>query len=193
MIFSELDKMIRARDYMQSLSKGINPIDKSLLPDIDEESKKRLGACFEYLAIVLSKLIESGGQTAEVPDRYPFAITEGQKLKIPVSEDPINITSLVSNINSAVSNPGMRKLRANSVTGWLVENKFLQPEKRGDKTFRIITDTSHMIGISSITCYGKDGKPYAMNIYNKDAQKYIIDNLEAIIEFEKTRGLNRQS
>lgn len=58
---TELEKIERARMYMDKLANGIDPIDDSAIPDGDVIHNVRLSRCFFFVSDVLRQVIENGG------------------------------------------------------------------------------------------------------------------------------------
>ena len=58
---TELETMERARQYMEQLANGINPLDGSMIPDGEVVNQVRLSRCFFYVESVLRQVIENGG------------------------------------------------------------------------------------------------------------------------------------
>ena len=58
---TELEKIERAKLYMDKLANGINPIDDTMAPDEDIINNVRLSRCFFYVSDVLRQVIENGG------------------------------------------------------------------------------------------------------------------------------------
>lgn len=58
---TELEKIERAKVYMDKLANGINPVDDSVVPEEDVVNNVRLSRCFFFVADVLEQVIENGG------------------------------------------------------------------------------------------------------------------------------------
>lgn len=57
----EMDKLKRARMYMEKLAEGIDPITDTELPSDSVLNNVRLSRCFAYVARVLGRLVDTGG------------------------------------------------------------------------------------------------------------------------------------
>ena len=62
---TELEKIERAKMYMDKLANGINPIDDSVVPDEDIVNNVRLSRCFFFVSDVLRQIIEHSGIESE--------------------------------------------------------------------------------------------------------------------------------
>ena len=63
---TELEKIERAKMYMDKLANGINPIDDTMAPDDDLINNVRLSRCFFFVSDVLRQVIENGGTKTAV-------------------------------------------------------------------------------------------------------------------------------
>ena len=74
---TELEKIERAKMYMDKLANGINPIDDTMAPDDDLINNVRLSRCFFFVSDVLRQVIENGGTKTAVnkkPKKLPLEI-----------------------------------------------------------------------------------------------------------------------
>ena len=64
---TELEKMQRAKMYIDKMANGINPIDDTAAPENDVINNVRISRCFFYVSDILRQVIENGG-TAKAID-----------------------------------------------------------------------------------------------------------------------------
>ena len=77
----------------------------------------------------------------------------------------------------------MKKLTYKQIADWLMETGFLKLVVKDDgKTVRRPTDQGIDIGISTKERQSLRG-PYTVVVYNRSAQQFILDNLDAVIAF----------
>ena len=89
---------------------------------------------------------------------------------------------MVERISTAADNPQMRKLSTTVITNWLLEKGFLQKQTGMDgKSRRVPTQEGFRIGLSVQTRQGQYGE-YQAVYYNEEAQQFVLDNLEAMLE-----------
>ena len=63
----------------------------------------------------------------------------------------------------------------------LVQKGFLTETVSDDgKSFKVLTNTSASVGISSIKKESAYGRIYDVNVYNRDGQKYILEHINEI-------------
>lgn len=178
-MITELDKLKRAKEYMQKLAEGIDPITDTELPDDTVLNNVRLSRCFSYVAEVIAKVIDNGGKG--MGWQRPFFITPEEIKRVKLSDQPIPISVIVQAVNDAVGDLGRRKLIHTTVTKWLVDKGYLRVVQENDKkTHKELTEKSGEIGISSEVRTGLSGT-YTAILYDKMAQKYLLDNLRSMV------------
>ena len=93
----ELQKLLRAREYLQQLSQGIDPISRQTLPEGNGLAGQRLRNCFAYVAGVLGQVIENGGQVGRQTreKKAPFSISAQQLSQVELSDTPVSLSVVV--------------------------------------------------------------------------------------------------
>lgn len=178
---TELETMQRAKMYMDKLAQGIDPITNQEIYDDSVLNNVRLARCFFYVSDVLGQVIDNGGVIGGKPKLDPFVINMDQIAKVQISQEPVRVTQLVDRISEAVANPGMRKLKTTVITDWLMEKGFLEKQTDPDgKNRHVPTQNGLRIGLSSQTRQGQHGE-YQAVFYNADAQRFVLDNLDAML------------
>ena len=184
---TELETMQRAKMYLDKLARGIDPITGRAIPEDSALNNARLARCFCYVSGVLEQVIANGGTVGSSERTVPFSITPEQLARVQLSTEPIRVSQLIDRITAAVSNPRMKKLSATVVTNWLLEKGFLEKQEGADgKTNRVPTRSGLQLGLFSLTRQGQNGEYHAV-FYNTDAQRFILDNLSAILEEKSDR------
>lgn len=179
---TELEIMRRAKMYMDKLAQGIDPISGAEMPDDSVLNHVRLARCFFYVSDVLQQVIDNGGRIGSKQKKTEFILTPEQIAKMNLSETPLRITEFVDEIYKAAEDPEMKKLSTTVITNWLLEKGFLTKESRPDgKSRRIPTEAGKSIGLSAVTRQGQNGE-YLAVYYSVDAQRFILDNLDAILQ-----------
>ncbi len=68
---TELEKIERAKTYIDKLANGINPVDDTMAPDADIINNVRLSRCFFFVSDVLRQVIENGGIGSAAAEKKP--------------------------------------------------------------------------------------------------------------------------
>lgn len=185
---TELEKIERAKMYMDKLANGIDPISDKEAPENDVINNVRLSRCFFYVSDILCQVIDNGGVIAQKksskPAKTPFSITLEKRLDFDYSDIPILISDITRRINALSEDENMTQMKHGSITGWLIDIGMLELSQSisGQRT-KIPTSAGNEIGIYSETRMGMNG-PYTVVLYNKSAQQFVVDNLDAITERE---------
>ena len=177
---TELEKIKRARMYIEKLANGIDPITDNELPDNTILNNVRLSRCFFYVADILQQVVENGGVGHVV--KKQFDMNEQQKRLIPLSDTPIPVSVLCDNISSVVDLAVYRRLSHNKITEWLVAKGFLQETATEKGKRKALTDKSSLLGITQEERISPQyGTQYTVNLYSKEAQQFIIDHINEIL------------
>ncbi|MDO4474905.1 MAG: hypothetical protein Q4B75_09685 [Eubacteriales bacterium] len=189
---TELETLERARMYMEKLANGINPIDGSVIPDEDIVNNVRLSRCFFYVSDVLRQVIENGGVTPQKKiKKEPFSLTVEQREAFDFSAVPIPISEISKRINMLSTNENMSTLSYAAIRDWLMSLGMLEHALDGNgKNVVHPTPQGESIGIALEARNGANG-PYYVVVYNLAAQHFILDNLDAIIDYSSAKTENQ--
>ena len=180
---TELDILRHAKMYMDKLANGIDPIMDQAAPEEDIINNVRLSRCFFYVSGVLEKVIENGGVVGKKPrPTHPFSLTYDQIRRYEFPDVSIPITALTQGINALSENEDMKKLKYTSISQFLEQSGMLEVvEQANGRKAKRPTDAGRSIGIYTEERTGQNG-PYTAVLYNRGAQQFILDNIDAIIE-----------
>lgn len=181
---TELEKIQRAKMYMDKLAYGIDPITDTEMPEDSVLNQVRLARCFIYVSGILNQVIENGGEvgTKTKVKLREFCATSGQMSMVPISEEPLRITQIVENINRVIHDPQMKKLNTTVITNWLLKKGFMEkcPDQDGRER-RVPSNAGVLIGLSTQIRQGKHGQ-YEAVFYNSEAQRFLLDHIESILD-----------
>lgn len=187
---TEIEKMDRAKMYLDKLANGIDPITDSELPSDSALNNVRLSRCFFYVSDVLRQIIEKGGIVKPVKraQKDDFMLTDAQKESIAVSKTPLTISNFTKLINAVVDENVMKNLPATAVTGWLMSAGFLMETQDAlVKKKKVPTESGKRIGLTLEARQSMRGD-YEVVLYHESAQHFVIDRLEAIMEHHKNKS-----
>jgi len=186
---TDLETMQRAKMYIDKLAKGINPLDDSVIPEDDIINNVRLSRCLFYVSDVLRQVIDNGGVTPpKRKKKEKFNITFEQIQRFQFSDMSLQISKITDIINALTDNPDMKKLAATHITEWLVSIDMLKIETNAEGR-NVKRPTAHgmELGISTEERNGVIGN-YTAVVYNRQAQQFIVDNIDAIIDMMNRKG-----
>lgn len=185
---TELEKIERAKTYMDKLANGINPIDDTMAPAEDIINNVRLSRCFFFISEVLRQVIENGGTKPDginqKPKKLPLSIPFEKRCRFNYSEEPIPASEIAKRVNMLVDSENMKKLTYSGILTWLTEIGMMEWVSTADgKRTKRPTKVGKESGISVEERTGSKGS-YQVVVYNSEAQHFIIDNLDAVLAAE---------
>lgn len=181
---TELEKMMRAKMYMDKLANGIDPLTDEDMPDDKVLNNVRISRCLFYVSEILSKVIENGGEIGrrQPAKQTPFKITDEQIRKVEVSEQPVGVQVISKRINEVLGN-NVKKCSAVHISSWLLSDGCLTEIITAGKRVKIATDKGNSIGIKTVDSVSLTGVSYKKNVYNAEAQRFVISNIKNIEGF----------
>lgn len=184
---TELETMMRAKQYIESLANGKNPLTGQNVKDDDIINNVRISRCLFYVSGVLQKVIDNGGvvcsQESKKAKFQDFNLTDEQKTNLKPTQSPLSATKVVAIINSEVNEGIMKKLKVTAFTQWLISIGLLEEivDDLGKKRKRPTSD-GEMLGILEKE-YSDNISSHLYTVYNSNAQQFVFDNIDSVIEF----------
>ena len=181
---TELELMQHAKDYLDKLAQGIDPLTGQEVPENDVINNVHISRCLFYVSDVLRQVIENGGiqvKTAKKSEKTPFALSFEERALYPFGDFPVTVSVIAQRLNELVDQDTMQKLKTTSITKFLLQSGLLFEEEsvNGSKNKRP-TEAGRQLGISTVLRTSQNGE-YTAVVYSIDAQQFILDNLDAII------------
>lgn len=114
-------------------------------------------------------------------DKKPFYITEEEKLQYVPSKTPIPASGISYKVNEILGEKKMRKVSYRTITTWLVKVGLMEEKEISDgKCRKVPTASGIAMGITTEIRTGVRGE-YPCVVYDENAQEFVIDNLNAIM------------
>lgn len=181
----DMELLIRAKTYIDKLANGVNPITDEYVDESDVVNNVRISRCFFYVSDVLRRVIENGGSMKKPKSkREPFRISDEALNKYEYSDEPISITRVVRRINELINQNEMKRLSYRTVTQWLIKVGMLGYSNGQYGNAKISpTELGKEIGITIEKRISNSGEYYA-TYYNRMAQEFIINHIDAIVADE---------
>lgn len=185
---TELDKIARAQMYLEKLANGFNPLTNTEIPQSDIVNNVRISRCMFYVSDILKQIVDNKGKfKADMPERIPFTITQEQLSKFEFSDNPLFISEISKRVNALIDPIYVKELKVTSFTNWLVSIDLLNIVTINYKNKKLPTEKGKSIGIFSEQRVGQYGT-YEAVLYNRNAQQFIIDNLDAVIHINNSKS-----
>lgn len=178
-------QLLETKTAIDLLIKGIDPQSKQYVGDDSILSSQYNQNILSNVSSMIDNMIKYGCNPEKSDKRlkYNFFIPESEREKITISDTPISISAFTYKINDLIDNDVMKKLKATTITTWLCDNGFLiQHETEDGFPYKESTEKGYRIGINSVEKTGQSGNKYVVNLYNANAQRFIVENLSSIIE-----------
>ena len=110
--------------------------------------------------------------------KISFYIYQEDLIKYETEQEYVTISQLVCDLNQKYCTANMLRLRTETITEYLKEQNYLCVDKNNKK---YPTPKGRILGITVGSKTDEKGNKYVVNLYNKKAQQYILDNLYNII------------
>lgn len=197
-----------AKNYLDMLAAGTDPISKELIPDDSVASRPQLKKCFQFVSAVLQEvlqnnglvLLDADGANARAPASVPvtvnggnyelvrkkaaFSMTREQKNEVLISRLPITPHEFLKNVNRTVNAADMEKLSIKSVNAWLKSNGYIAEGKTPaviNKTVWKPTQLAQQIGFTEIDVPDANtGEMKRQLMYSPQAQQFLLAHMEEI-------------
>lgn len=182
----DMNKLETAIIYLQRIADGNNPVNNMPVKTDSILNNPNVIRCMYFVKEVLEEVQRQGGYTGG-------RIKRADKLAFPMAvlanfvyREDLAISKFVKQINEPVDDKIYQKLSYKPITLWLKSHGFLTEEfnQEFQKSVTIPTDKGSQIGIRSERMINLKGTDYMYVVYNKQAQEYIVQNMEAILNGE---------
>ncbi len=181
---TELEILQRAKMYIDKMANGVNPIDDAHVPDADTLNNVRISRCLSYVSGILGQVIENNGIIGKTKTlKKAFFLSDGAINKFSFSETPIPISEITNRLNALMNSDLSLKLSRKIITSWLMEIDVLEEIITAEgKKVRWPTERGSELGIYVEKRTGMNGE-YSLAVYGREAQQFILDNIQAIISY----------
>ena len=187
----KLQKLQKAKFYLQMLACSMDPTTQEFI-ESELLSKKEIKEVFEFVSSILDDLINNDGEVVNVTKPISFQPSRLNKQKIVLSNEPILLSSLATRINKQVDTETMQKLGVSKISNWLVSQGYLEKQKVSvvkEISQLALGEKAESFGIVSMEKVDrKTGELKPCILFNRQAQEYIVNNLETILGEENDEG-----
>lgn len=194
-MMTELEIMQRAKQYIDALANGYDPLSGQPVRDDDVVNQVRISRCLFYVSGVLQKVIDNGGeiQRKKQPKppksvKEPFFLTHEQIVLLQPQNTALSATKVAAIANELIDDEHMQKLKGTDIAGWLLSVGLLQEvESATGRKRKVPTPDGEMLGMKETSFINEQGVPTQYTVYDKNAQQFIFDNMETLIAFIRER------
>ena len=187
-MITELEKMERAKMYIDKMCEGINPITNEYAPENDTINNVRISRCLFYVSEILEKVIQNGGEVTQVVksaggSRNLFFITDEQLDRLSPRENSCYANDIADDIKAVTAENNTTKFQGAWITEWLVSIGMLMQTEKG----KCATEAGEAIGVESQLRQSIQKGERFVNLYSPEAQQFIFDNIYAVVDFHYTK------
>lgn len=180
----EKEKLYELRYYANSLENGIDPTTGLVFAEDTIMNAPKIKDYNRRIRELLDSFIwkvENRGIRTDIR-KIPFYISEEEKSNFTYSDKPVSISQFCYGINETLIS-GMSKLQAKDITKGLEAMGYLETKPLGEeKSYKCPTEKGLQLGITAEKRVNAYGNEYCVNLYSKDAQRYVMENLERILQ-----------
>lgn len=179
---TEQERLYQAKRWIDCLAQGIHPLTGEELPDDDVVNNVRVSRCLFFVSEVLRQDLANRTGSKTVPQK-PFVLTLEEREQVVLSPQPIPATDLARRLNCAARTPGIKKIQYVHIARWLVEVGLLREVLRSDgRKTRRPTASGEKVGIT-VELRTEREHPYQVVVYSQEAQRFVLDNIDAIVAY----------
>ena len=176
--------------YLQRIADGKNPVNNMPAEEDTILNNPNVIRCMFFVKEILEEVKRNGGfiggkSKKSAKEDFPLEVLR----QFAYREDK-TISRFVEQVNEAVDDTVYQKLSYRPISQWLKLNGFLAEEYSQEyhKTMTVSTERGTGIGIRSEKQTNAQGVGYIRIVYEKQAQEYLIQNMEAILSGEMSDG-----
>lgn len=188
---ADVEKLRKVKQCIDSLAEGLNPFTGQPLPEEDIVNDVRVSRSLFLASAFLQEQMQ-GKTEKKNGKKQAFRLSLEERDRVEFSSRPISASELARRMNNAAGAQDCKKITYRQITDWLVEVGMLKLVENVAGTQRRPTESGKKMGISVESRIGQSG-PYQVVLYSAEAQRFIVDNVDAIMAFalDKEKGAQR--
>lgn len=184
----DMKKLNTAILYLQRIADGNNPVNNMPAEDDAVLNNPNVIRCMYFVKDILEEVRRNNGyigKRAGKSDKPEFPM---EALAAFTYREDKPISKFVEQINEPVDDNVYKKLTYKPILQWLKQNGFLieQFSQEFSKNITLPTEKGDQIGIRTERTRSAKGVDYLLIIYGKQAQEYIVKNMEDILAKKKS-------
>lgn len=181
-MIQERDKIAKAREMVQKMAGGMNPLDGQPLEDTCFIHDPRMVRCLHFIQEILRKALE-GPPRGGPRKPSAFVISAEEKKRVQLPKGKIGINEFARCLNEVIDTVNSRKLTGIEINRQLKKMGVLGEQVLADgKTRTIVRAESSGYGIVSEK-RNNNGSEYEMVLFNEEGKNYLLENIEKIMVF----------
>ena len=183
----DMKKLNTAILYLQRIADGNNPVNNMPVVEDAVLNNPNVIRCMYFVKDVLEEVRRNNGyigKRAGKSDKPEFPM---EVLATFTYREDKSISKFVEQINESIDDNVYKKMNYRPILQWLKRNGFLieQFSEEFSKNITLPTEKGDQIGIRTERKRSSQGVEYLLLIYGKQAQEYIVKNMEDILSKEE--------
>ena len=172
----DLSKLRTAKDWVQKLANGINPLTSEPVKEDDVVNNVHISRCLFFVCEMLEK-VEMSESAPQKSKAFWMSAKEAEQI---VLSAPCGIAQFARKVNEFTT-IDMKPLSAAMVIKWLRNNGYLYEANIDDKhKTNLPTEKGIQLGITVTVQQNSEGQDFRKVLYNISAQRFMLSNIEAI-------------
>jgi hypothetical protein len=179
------EKIIKANEILSKMANGVNPVNGKPIEDDCFLQDPRMIRCLFFVQQVLDKVIVN---EINISDKKvtQFLITAEEKSRIKFPVENIGVNQFARCVNSVIDLNKSRKITGVEINRQLKKMGILGEQPLADgKKRTVVKEEPEKYGIETEK-RNYNGTEYDMVCFNDKGKKFLLDNLEKILEYDKT-------
>lgn len=182
---TEIEVITRAQMYLEKLANGVNPLTNEEVAENDVVNNVRISRCLYYVTDILKQITSTGSFEIQ---KTEFTLSQKQLSAFNYSTEPVTVSKMTKRLNDLANPAETRPLKNGVITEWLTQIGMFSSVIINNKSHKRVTDFGRNIGIVSEQRVNQQGTTYEAISYDLNAQHFIIDNIDAVIELNRQKA-----
>lgn len=171
---TEIELMERAKKYLDSMVRGVDPLSGAPLRSDDIVMNDRISKCLQYVSGVLERDMAAMTGKSEASAR---GLSEEQISALLSDDSEISASKVAVKINGLMGTD----IKNTDLINWLEKKGLIFSERIWGKLCRRPTEEGLKIGIREVTYKGDNGNSNPFCVYGSAAQRFIYEHIGEII------------
>lgn len=181
----DMTKIDTAISYIKRMAEGNHPVTNKPAEGDSVINNPNVIRCMYFIQSVLEEVKANdgvmGGKRKKGKLPFPFKVLKEYRY-----EKDKSISHIIKQIGSLIDNPEVKMISYKPITDWLKSSDYLNEhmDMVSGKKNTVPTEKGMRLGIYLEERTSLRGDCYQVVVYNKEAQEFLIKNLEAILNGE---------
>ena len=181
----DLEKLKKSIIYINRMANGNNPMNNQKIENNSIFNNPNFIRCMYFIKDILEDVYKNKGIIGKnnkriiIKEPYPLELLN----KFEYKED-CTITNFIKQINDLAYELDVEKIKRTDILKWLKNNNYISTEivEGFTSNSSVVTELGKNIGMYNEVKNKREGCTYLAVLYSKDAQEFIVNNMEIILK-----------